>query len=535
METENNAEVTSADTAVEDVVGHKQNNVGVIVIVFCAVVLVCITLFAWFFARSGLVESEGEMRDSEFSAGFFDTGYEWSDNMSAPVAELNRNPLCEIRASYCSNVGYKYADFGCDCFVNQYYDSYKTYIDLEESFKVYYFDKWTENKKSVFDALVQNTRFELKRDGTSCRIRYGVISEEDTVIATTTNKSYARWVAPTLDITSVSERRVYFNQSVTDEARAFGFTEYDKIIVPNFPYQKSDFGFVLDSTSDEPLPEACIEEFEVMLRSQSIIYPRGSITDTSNGIISLEEVDSSFEVFAGISRPVQFVFKNADTGREEVVASSGLEDWFSVYQPFFSNNKLFLRNTSADSSDPVITIIDLFTEEKEQIRPPVSEGGTIHSVFVKSKVMYYLEGQTCGGYLQSCSNMNLRSYNLETKEQIRYTTESHARSIQGLDDAGNVVLVWGDADAGCFWSKYEKYDIATQTLIDLEEISACSDDKDYAEVQAKIADLTSGSRYVPYLIVKNGKLFLPTTEMSDRVQWTQRLRVNSDEYQVISD
>lgn len=468
--------------------------------------------------------------DLIFSKGFANTNHEWPPKEATWSQEFKQNPLCELRQLYCSRVGYEYADFGCNCFVYQYFDLYNTYADNEKKFTVYYPILWQKDLEPTNYGFTSEPKISLRRQGASCNLVYGLVDENKILSfgnASTSKTSFGN--QPSGGVVSgtkgLNKITLPFDRVLNNEEKAAGYTNSKLIAVPHFPYSSSRFGFLLTSGDKHPLVEACVQEFDSLLNSRAINYPSAKLTNQSNGFLSFQNISSWFEIYANIPQKITLLFENFVTGKEESIVPEVFSDLQRISDPFLSGGKLYFIDSSL--SNPTIRTVDIFTGENRTI--PLSYDATkpIHSFFVKNNVLYYLVGKFCDEYLAKCKDMNLKSYNLISGVSETLTSGSKSRDIVGFNAAGNtLILEWSDGDAGCSLGSYESYVFSSKTLRDLGSYSYCEGDTD--DSQAKFRNLVTGSRSFNYLVVKNGNIFSPIgTDTDPRRIY---IRVNTIEY-----
>ena len=469
--------------------------------------------------------------DLIFSKGFSVTGFEWTDPPRAYQEGKKNNPqLCQQRQSYCNQVGYKYADFGCDCFVFHYYDSYNTYANEGERFTVYYPTLWQKDLEPSNYGYTTNPKVSLKRQGASCALVYGLVDENKLLSfssASTTKVNFGNQASggTTSENKGLTKISLPFSRELTNEEKAAGYTDTKLVAVPHFPYTSSPLGFLITSGDKQPLVEACVQEFDSILNSRAINYPSAKISNQSNGFLSLQDILSWFESYANIPQKITLLFENSTTGREESIVPEAFSGAQRISDPFLSDGKLFY--TEGPMDNPVIKTIDIFTGENKTV--PLSYDATkpIHSFFVKGNMLYYLSGKFCNEYLAKCKDMSLVSYNLTSGASEILTSSSKSRDIDGFNATGDtLILRWSDGDAGYGWGSYESYTFSDKQLKDLGSYSHCEGDTDSSYL--KFRNLVAGSGSFNYLVVKNGNIFAPST--TDTYSGRINIRVNTTEY-----
>lgn len=466
--------------------------------------------------------------DQIFLSGFADTGREWPPKEASWSQELKDNPLTKLREAYCNRVGYKYADFGGDCFAYQYYNSFKTYTDDDERFTVYYPTFWQNDPAPLNYGFVATPKVSLQRQGASCAISYGVIDESALAsfgVASTTKANFGdRASGSTPTDTGLTKIILPFGRQLTDEEKAAGYIDEKLVAVPHFPYPNSNYGFLLTSGEKQPLVEACVDEFDSILNSRAINYPTASLTSQSNGVLSLRDRSSWFEIYAHIPQKMTLLFDNFQTKKEESIAPNAFQSIERITDPFLSGGKLYFMTSSAN---PTIMSVDIFTGQSKTIPLAYNENTPVHSFFVKGNNLYYLLGKFCNEYLAKCTDMKLQNYNLTTGVANTLASGIKARDIDGFDSTGNkLILRWSDGDGGCGWGQYWSFEFSSKTVNDLGSYSRCEGDTE--DSFAPFRNLVVGSNSFGYLAVKDGKIFSPHS--NDAYPSGIYIRVNATEY-----
>jgi len=471
----------------------------------------------------------GVQDDQVFLGGFLDTGREWSPKETDRLAEHQQNPLTKLRQAYCERVGYQYADFGGDCFVYQYFDSFKIYTNDDERFTVYYPTFWQNDPEPLNYGFVATPKVSLQRQGASCAISYGVIDENTLSsfgVASTTKANFGeRALGSISNDTGLAKIILPFGRQLTDEERAAGYTDEKLITIPHFPYPNSSGGFILTSGEKQPLIEACVDEFDTILNGRAINYPATSLTPQSNGIISLRDRSSWFQRYAKIPQKITLLFNNFQTKKEESVAANAFQNIQRMTDPFLSGGKLYLM---ASSMNPTLMSVDILTGQSKTIPIAYDENTPIHSFFVKGNNLYYLDGKFCNEYLAKCSDMKLKNYNLTTSATETLASGIKARDIDGFDSTGSkLILRWSDGDGGCGWGQYWSFTFSSKTVNDLGSYSRC--ERGTEDSFAPFRNLAVGTNSFGYLVVKDGRIFSP--QSNDAYPSGIYIRVNASEYQ----
>lgn len=468
--------------------------------------------------------------DMIFSKGFTNTGFEWPIR-TQQIEDLKKNPLTKIREAYCSRVGYKYADFGGDCFLFQYYDSYNIYEDKEEKFKVYYPTLWQKDLEPTNYGFTSNQKISLKRQGASCAIVYGTINENEILSYNNASTTKTNFDNQTSDFINTDNKRLNkislpFKREISNEEKAAGYTNTNLIAIPQFPYTESKFGFLLTSGEKQPLVEACVQEFNEILNSRAINYPTSKLTPDSNGNLLLRDISSFFEIYTKIPKKITLLFENYSTGKYESIVSEAFQDIQNIY-PFLNKGKLYFMEGPIDNS--IIKTVDIFTGENKKIPLQYDTTKPIHSFFIKNDILYYLTGEFCNTYLASCKNMSLKSYNLTSGINETLVNNSKSRNINGFSANGNLILSWSDGDAGCSFGSYESYSFSNKILKNLGSYSHCEGDTN--DSQNKFKNLITGSGSFNHLIIKNGNIFSPSIGTAD-IYYPNviEIRTNTAEY-----
>lgn len=477
----------------------------------------------------GVTQGQTSLQDDQiFLAGFADTNREWPPKEAAWSQELKDNPLVKLREAYCNRIGYKYADFGGDCFLYQYYDSFKTYTSEEERFTIYYPALWQNDTKLPNYEFVATPKVSMQRQGASCAISYGVIDESALLSfggASTTKVNFGDRASGGVSTdTGLTKIILPFGRQLTNEERAAGYTDTKLIAVPHFPYLNSNYGFVLTSGEKQPLVEACVDEFDSILNSQAINYPTTNLTPQSDGVLSLRDRSSWFESYAHVPQKTTLLFNNFQAKKEESIVPSAFQDVQRITDPFLSGGKLYFMT---GSPNPIIKSIDVMSGQHKTIPLAYDENTPVHSFFVRGNNLYYLVGKFCNEYLAKCGDMRLQSYNLTTGATETLATGINARDIDGFDSTGNkLILRWSDGDGGCERGQYWSFTFSSKIIDDLGSYSRCEGDTE--DSFAKFKNLVVGSNSFGYLMVKDGKIFLPRS--NDEYPTGIYIRVNTSEY-----
>lgn len=508
----------------------KLPHYSIVVPIVVAIAIIVIGGFYFYSNRQPEQKQSNVSDDLMFSKGFTNTGREWPPKEASGSQELKQNPLCGLRQSYCGRVGYQYADFGCDCFVYQYYDSYNIYANNEEKFTIYYPTLWQKDLEPMNYGFTTDPKISLKRQGASCALVYGIIDENKLLSfgnASISKMSFDNQASDGVgsDVKKLNKITLPFERELTNEEKAAGYTDTKLIAVPHFPYTSSPLGFLMTSGDKQPLVGACVQEFNSILNSRAINYPSAKLTNQSNGILSIQNISSSFELYAHIPQKITLLFENSITGKEESIMPEAFSDIQRIADPFLSGGKLYYIEGSADN--PIIKTIDIFSGESKTV--PLSYDATkpIHSFFVKGNTLYYLSGKFCNEHLAKCKDMSLKSYNLTSGVSEILTNSSKSRDIDGFNASGDaLILRLSDGDAGCVWASYESYTFSDKTLRDIGSYSYCYGDTDNSYL--KFRNLVAGSGSFNYLVVKNGNIFAPST--TDTYPRRIYIRVNTTEY-----
>jgi len=456
--------------------------------------------------------------DLIFSQGFNDTGRPWPPTEEEWSKELEQNPLCGLRKAYCERVGYKYADFGCGCFAFDYYDSFNTYTDNEERFTVYYPKLWQQNTENINSSFIPQVKMFIDRKGASCRLVYGLIDEK--VLLSSSNASTSSINIKDKELLQIT---IPFNRELSDEEKAAGYTQSKLIAIPHFPYPVSKFGFIITSGDKQPLLEACASEFNTILGSRLIDYPSTRLTPQSTGILSIQDI------FPWIKRPtdpprrITLLFENGATGKEEAIASDVFSQVKNLDDPFLTGNKLYYLDGPIDN--PIIKTVDIFTGENKTVPLPYDENNPIHSFFIKGDMLYYLSGKFCNGHLMKCS-LDLKRYNMKLGVVEHLASGLKSRDIDGFNASGDtLILHWLD---GC--GEYEAFSLLTKSLTTIGSYCYGLEGDEREQPINQFQNLVVGIDEAPYLVVKNGTIFLPAEirNLQNRIS----IRVNTLEYTV---
>ncbi len=522
---------------------QKTNKWKILFLLLCVVVATAqfmINTYGSLFLYSILSDKIEQIRplsvpnDLVFLTGFENTGREWPPEEEEWSEDLKQNPLTKLREAYCKRVGYRYADFGGDCFVFQYYDSFLTYTNEEEKFEVYYPYLWQRDFEPSHYQFMAEPKLLLNRRGASCALMYGAVEEDKILSLSDVSTSKVNLgndiIGDTVPSTKgLDEITLPFGRELTHEEKAAGYTDAKLITVQHFPYATSPYGFLVTSGDEQPLVEACAQEFDSILDNRVINYPAAKLTPQSSGLVSLRNISSNFQINANdIPQEIVLIFENSATGREESIVPEAFRELHSygeIYDPFLSEQKLYYIENQ--ENNPKIKTTDIFTGESKTIPLPYDAAKPIHAFFVKDKMLYYLEGKFCNEYLAECKDMSLKSFDLESGVNETFTNNSKSRYIDGFNANGDaLILSWKEGDAGCLWGAYESYTFSNKALADLGSYSWCEYGDD--DPRDKFENLIVGTDKFYYLIIKDGKIFLPST--AEEYGGRFYIRVNTTEY-----
>lgn len=509
---------------------HK-NNIS-IVLIFIVFFLTLIVLGWYFFNKNAegvgnILQDQSEQDiatikdDPIFNSGFTDTGREWPPIEKSWSQELKDNPLVKLREDYCNRVGYKYADFGGDCFVYQYYDSHKSYINKDKDFYVYFPMFWQIDSSSFRYDFVESSEFSMQRDGASCAIFYGKIDK---------NSLYSYNNASTTSIIfyedfnlELEEIVLPFDRNLTSEERAAGYVNKRVVAVPNFPHPSSEYGFLLTSGDRQPLSEACVDEFENLILQRGVSYPEARITHESNGILTFGSGILDFEGGEN-GGPIQntiLLFKDLETGVAKSVIKNPPENDLRHSSSFVSGGKIYFMTSEPNY---VIRSSDIFSGQDEVLSLNYDENRPIHDFFVRGDSLYYLSGKYCNGYRDKCEDITLTEYNLKTGANDILSNGLSVRRINGFDITNEkLILSWSDGDAGCGWGQYWALSLSDLNTSYIGEFSHCFDDPE--DTLEPFRNLVVGLGVFKYLIIENGNIYY----QEDAIDYSG-FRIDTNEY-----
>ncbi len=441
--------------------------------------------------------------DLVFRRGFMDTGLPWPPKEEDWSEELKQNPMCALRASYCQKVGYQFADFGCDCFVYQYYHSFETYKNIEEGITLYYPKLWHLAAHRPLEIIAEQ-KLSLERDGATCYLSYGRV--DGAVILKTMDPVSSSFV--TADGKQLQQMSVGFSRALTDEEKAAGYTDKKLIAIPHFPYQNSEFGLLLTSFENQPLAEACEKELEEIVRSVTIEYPPVKLTKDSVGEIFIHDVPvwyKSSEDAPNLN--ANLLFEDHKTKRKMSLGSGSLSNLTRMENPFVAGDLLYYMDQGR------VKVFDVFGSTVETIPLAYTEDFPVHSFFVEGDWMYYLSGKFCNEYMAQC-NLSLYRFNLATKQTEDLADGLSTREIVGFNSAKNVLYSsYTMADAGCTARTYEAYNLNSKRVTKVGEYSHCIEDIEKPDPYAGlVADVVT----VDTVVVKNGGLSMPSPKMNEK-------------------
>lgn len=440
-------------------------------------------------------------KDMIFYRGFADLNLPWPPIEEDFSDELKRNPMCALRASYCQRVGYQYADFGCDCFVYQYYDSFETFMDTKERLSLYYPRLWHKSTRAKLE-FMDEQKLSLERDGAVCNLVYGKINEQKLAAQGTVSTT-----STIIDEQELTQTSIAFNRPITDEEHASGYTNDKILAIPHFPYANSEFGLAVTSFEDQPLVEACQKEFESIAKSRLIEFPVGKLTQTSKGNIVIHDQSIWYTTGDEPSNKLTLLFNNDATKRQEALGNAMFEGTNQILHPFVLGNTFYYLEGNK------VKMFDLFGSTASVVPLPYDEKYPVHSFFVEGNWIYFMYGKFCNEYMAQC-NLNLDRYNFETKEREYLANGLSSREVLGFNAAKNTLYMaytWGDA--GCMARSYEAYSFTTKKASKLGDYSYCVGD---APKENKFEKLIADVEVVDQLLVGNGKISLPAEKIAQR-------------------
>lgn len=445
----------------------------------------------------GIVPAPDSDRDELFARGFPETGLTW------PVADEHisaSNELCQMRAQYCTRVNYKYANFGCDCFVYQFHESFETFIDNAAGLTLNYPKLWHISQKT--NSLVTDTKLSLEREAAKCNITYGKVNEA-AVMAMPGVSSTPK----TIKYENIAWLELPFAASISDEAKASGYTSINSVVVPHFPYADSEFGLVLTSYTQQPLVEACLSEFESILEGREVDYPSITLSTSTAGTLYIEDIIDWYDNQAGSSEiATRFLFDD-EQGKESAVAGKAFREVREIVDPFLYKNTLYYINGNR------LFAFDLFGTEPKQVRLELRNDEPIHAFHVQDNFVYFLAGASCNEYMMKC-NLDLYRFDMTTERTEKLAAGLTSREIDGLNADKNIVYMnWTEGDAGCMWSEHESFNLISKKKEKLGKYSYCNDGTDNMPANP-YAELAKNIDIADRLTIKNGEISLPTSSFT---------------------
>lgn len=446
--------------------------------------------------------------DPWFARGFSATSSTWPVAAEMDKEKNAREPLCKLRANYCYRVGYSYADFSCDCFALQYYNAFDTYTNKTEFFSVYYPQVWDEDKFPVAYDFASTAHASFTRRGASCALTYGKI---DPKIFTLSNISVT---STSWDDREWQKIEVPWGPELSNEQKASGYLPLKAVVIEYFPYATSPAGWVLTSGEHQPLVQACVDEFDSILRSLDVHFLHTKLLPDSNGSVGLRHIGSDY-VKETPSRTA-LIFQNAATGREEEIVAAGLAGTRYISNSFFTHDKLYFLTDTTPSS--VIKMVDIFSGAHKIVPLPYGRDHAVHSFTILDDWLYYLAGEYCNDYMQAC-NLNLYRQSLVSETHEKLASGFASRHVMGPNAAGDTLFFeHAEGDAGCAWFEFESYNVKTAARQKLGEYSYCydfetdePDNKAAYEQAEKMQMAATGVVSTDRLLIKNGRVFLPTS------------------------
>ena len=272
---------------------------------------------------------------------------------------------------------------------------------------------------------------------------------------------------------------------------------------------------------------------EVEEETKEVEYKFKVIDNQSNGIIYFPSYSENGDY--------RFLFKNSNTGEtysltenlyEEVESFSCENDWgCSTYasELFIMDDEIYFLH--GEPYNPLVKKFDIFTGETTTLDLEYLLDKPVQAFFIFDNILYYLNGEICNYYLATC-DLQLNSYNLETRETRLLASNLSSRRIEGFDTTGErLIMFYGEGDAGCIWGSFEEYNINTGNLLELGSFSYCYDfetDEIYPQDQPEVEkyeawkgivkDVTS----ISYIKIVDGEIEFPL-ELEEEQEVSQEL------------
>lgn len=303
------------------------------------------------------------------------------------------------------------------------------------------------------------------------------------------------------------------------------FIQSDLSIIDNFKRHKAVR--ILPPT-DESKEEPTEEEENNNTQEEVFQFETGYVTNQSNGFLYLMDKPNYKE--NDYQSLVFFVFKDSDTGKSYTltnnlsIESNTVGVYLSVIDPILINNEIyFLHRVNEGYYTPqTLKKLNINNGTLTEIELQSGEKKSLQSFFVQEDNVYYLTGQDCRSYMEKC-NLELKSYNMKTKDTQLLTENLSSRNILGFNSQGTeLILNYWDGDAGCLWGTFEKYNIVSKVSSVIDSYNFCYDlntgelvtqkDKEQETKFKNMSDLVSGVKTLRTILISNGIASSPSQQ-----------------------
>lgn len=511
---------------------NKENLILIsIILLFILFIIFCLAVI---YQRSSKYDKyENKSLEQEEKVSYQYT-YTWPPQDLGNQKELDQNPFCSDRKSYCESVGYKYDNTLCDCEEFEFYQDYSSYINNEAGFTIYYPKLWEVSDSQKELMYMSDMTFTIQRDKAGCFISYGLIDKEKLITPSRQNlienikydKDSGGFISS--DEGALTRITLYDDNDLSYKQKASGQSRIYNIAIPSFPTADYQAGFILQSSNqNNTLSEVCISEFDAIINSYSKLYKQIKLDSSATGTIFFQDTASSFEKRANILGKRRLLLNNDRDLNIVQISDEDFQGDIDEKLLFLSGGKLFFVEKTQKPYK--IRYVDLYSGERKYLDIPYQADKLVHSFFVRNDMIYYIEGSECIEYEQECNNMELKSYSIKSGQVKTYTNQSKSRHINGFsEDKKKLILSWNEGDELCVWGSYESVNLNNGDLLELGEYGYCFDEGDAnPDSYTKFLESFSGVDQFQYLTVVEGKIYTSDKQDED-VRFF--IKVNTDEY-----
>lgn len=363
---------------------------------------------------------------------------------------------------------------------------------------------WKEGEYIFPKDIVTSNIISFDSRDSSCSIVYGQFNKE--MLLKIQNAQERIYTENNISLPLITAE----HDTSTEEISKLKFAAF-----PNFPYKTSTKGIMVYATSENPISDECERDFEQVTREREIDYISSVITIKSTGIIYFLTTDTTHRV----------IFQDKENGREYTISenlySKEYEYLIDALSPQQVDYNIYYLLGS--TTNPTLEKANLATGESTQILLEYDKSKPIHDFFVHNNLIYYLSGEFCNQYIAPC-NLDLKVFNQSTSKTEILASGLKSREILGFEKTGKKLLLqYADGDAGCSFVTHEEYNMDTKKVSKIFDLSFCinldsepvgnwatpEDEAAYKQYK-EFENSISGVEDVPYLVVTNGVISIPT-------------------------